>query len=161
LLGHPATNEVTAQQSRANEAAADKLALGVLALASEIPVGAVLWLLSCAYIVPSEGQYLADGRSAQDWQRAVQNEVSHPVTEERLRALVAGLARWSSQETRPAERATLRFIAVRLEEIARTLSDVELQQCMAVAARKGDLSVLWPAPAGPSARFLSFCRRGR
>ena len=158
-LGHRGYAGVSMEQARRNEAAADAFALKVLAQASEIPMGAILFFQAQAYTMPSLGQYKAEGRSAAEWQQAMRSEITHPLTADRLSAIAVALEREAAQETRPAERDTLEFIAIRLASIARALDDADLQQCVAVAAARSDPDELRPRRAGSAQEFLARCTR--
>lgn len=158
-LGHPSYDQVTMAQARANEAAADHFALVVLAAGDELPVGALLFFQAAAYMLPNRGTYAAQGKSEADWEAAMRTKFTHPLTADRVQAIAAQL------ESQPAgagaiDRATRAFIASRMSQIANILSDVDLQQCMAVAARRADIYELRPQPTGPSDRFLRKCVRG-
>jgi hypothetical protein len=158
LAGHPSAQRVGMAQSRMNEAAADAFALSVLARASEIPMGAILFFQAQAYMMPSPGQFRAHGRSDAEWTTEMQNRITHPLTADRLQSMAAGLAAQASRGT-GAEADTLRYIAVRLAEIGRIMSDTDLQQCMEVAAGRASPQDLRPQPQGSTENFLRKCVR--
>ena len=155
--------DITMAESRRQEAEADAFALDVLSRASEIPMGAILYFQAQAYMMPSLGQYIAEGKSRQDWEAAVLKEMTHPLTADRLHELALGLENAANHEPRAAERDTLHYIATRLLSIAETLQDADLQQCMAVAAARASPAVLAPRPPGPGATagFLEKCVKKR
>ena len=156
LAGHPSANTVSMEQSRANEAAADDFALRVLAVDSEIPMGAILFFQAQAYLMPSLGQFKAQGLDEQAWVKEMQTKITHPLTAERLKLLAAGIKR--EGETQPAaNRETWDFVALKLLAIADILADVDLQHCMAVAATRAPISELMPQRASPTERFLGKC----
>jgi hypothetical protein len=157
LRGHPSYDKVTMQEARRNEAEADDFALNVLATASEIPMGAVLYFQSAAYTLPNRGLFVAQGKNEADWEDAMHTWITHPLTSDRLEAIGLKLNDEAARLKTSAERSTMSFIAVRIGKIAEILSDQDLQQCMAVAARRADVSVLAPQTPGPSDRFLGKC----
>jgi hypothetical protein len=126
-------------------------------------MGAILYFQAQAYLMPSLGQFIAEGKSRQDWQAAVTKEMTHPLTADRLQALALGLQNAADREPRAAERETLHYIATRLLNIAEVLQDADLQQCMAVAAARASPAVLTPQRPGPSttAGFLEKCVKKR
>jgi hypothetical protein len=156
LAGHPSAQRVTMEQSRTNEAAADDFALRVLAVDAEIPMGAILFFQAQAYLMPSLGQFRAQGLSDQAWADEVRTKITHPLTAERLTALAAGIRREGERQP-PANRETWDFVAFKLLAIADTLADVDLQHCMSVAASRAPVSELMPQRASPASRFLARC----
>jgi len=155
--------DITMAESRRQEAEADAFALDMLSRASEIPMGAILYFQAQAYMMPSLGQYIAEGKSRQDWEAAVLKEMTHPLTADRLHELALGLENAANHEPRAAERDTLHYIATRLLSIAETLQDADLQQCMAVAAARASPAVLAPQRPGlgTTAGFLEKCVKKR
>ena len=160
---HRAYADITMAESRRQETEADAFALDLLSRASEIPMGAILYFQAQAYMMPSLGQFIAEGKSKQDWQAAVLKEMTHPLTADRLQALALGLENAADREPRAAERETLQYIATRLLSIAEALQDVDLQQCMAVAAARASPAMLAPQRPGPGATagFLEKCVKKR
>jgi hypothetical protein len=148
---HRGYGGVTTAQARINEEDADSFALDVLRRASTIPMGAILFFQSQAYFMPSKGQLKAEGRvkSERDWQNHLDNEVTHPLTADRLRRIALHLDRTASQAGASAERETLRYIAKKLGEISDTLGLYdELQGCMAVVAHRANPNTLAPRRPG-------------
>jgi hypothetical protein len=160
---HRAYADITVAESRKQETEADAFALDVLSRASEIPMGAILYFQAQAYMMPSLGQFIAEGKSRQDWDAAVAKEMTHPLTADRLQALALGLENAANREPRAAERDTLHYIATRLLSIAEALQDADLQQCMAVASARASPAVLAPQRPGPGATagFLEKCVKKR
>jgi hypothetical protein len=156
-LHHRGYGGISREEARRNEGAADAFALAVMAHTKTIPMGAVLFFQAQAYTMPSLGLYKAQGRSVEDWDKAMRDEITHPLTPDRLSAIAVSLSRQAVQESGPAERETLGFIATRLAKLAQDLGDVDLQQCMAVAAARADPAELRPRRAGQTAQFLSKC----
>jgi hypothetical protein len=159
VRGHPSYDKVTMEQARKNEAEADAFALDVLQSASEIPMGAVLYFQLAAYMMPNPGLFAAEGKSEADWEEAMRTWITHPLTSDRLEAIGLKVNEEAAQTRPTAERETMEFIAIRIGKIAEILSDQDLQQCMAVAARRADLSDLAPQRPGPSELFLGKCVR--
>jgi hypothetical protein len=155
--------DITMADSRRQEAEADAFALDVLSRASEIPMGAILYFQAQAYMMPNLGQFMAEGKSKQDWEATVVKEMTHPLTADRLQALALGLENAANREPRAAERETLHYIATRLLSIAEALQDTDLQQCMAVASARATSAVLAPQRPGPgtTAGFLEKCVKKR
>jgi hypothetical protein len=160
LADHPSADRVTMEQSRANEAAADDFALRVLAVDAELPMGAILFFQAQAYLMPSLGQFKAQGLGEQAWATEMQTKITHPLTAERLKLLAAGIKR-EGQSQPPANRESWDFVALKLLAIADTLSDVDLQHCMAVAATRAPVSELAPQTAITAERFLGNCVKQR
>lgn len=161
VLGHRGYAGISMAEARMHEADADRFALDVLLRVSEIPVGAVLFFQAQAYMMPNPGLFKAEGKTMQAWEAAVLGEMTHPLTADRLQALALGLDRAASREPRGAERETLQFVATRLANIAEVLQDVDLQQCMAVAAQRADPAELAPRRPGNAAGFLKKCTKQR
>jgi hypothetical protein len=156
LAGHPSATRVPMEQSRLNEAAADDFAVRTLSVDHEIPMGAILFFQAQAYLMPSLGQFKAQGLSDQAWAQEMQSKITHPLTAERLKALAAGIKR--EGQTQPAaSREIWDFVALKLLAISDTLADVDLQQCMSVAAARAPLSELSPQRASSAGRLLANC----
>jgi hypothetical protein len=158
VLGHPSYDQITMEQARQNEAQADQFALNTLAVASELPVGAVLYFQATAYMMPNRGAFIAQGRSGADLEAALRRQ-THPLTADRLEAIGLKLQEQAAQSQSSTQSDVLRFIAVRLGKIAEILSDQDLQQCMAVAAGRAQMSDLKLQTAGATEKFLSKCVR--
>ena len=158
-LHHQGYSGISREVSRRDESGADAFALAVMARTATIPMGAVLFFQAQAYTMPSFGLYKSQGRSVEDWDKAMRDEITHPLTPDRLSAIAVSLSRQAVKESRPAERETLGFIATRLAKIAEDLGDVDLQQCVAVAAARADPAELRPHRAGLTEQFLSKCVR--
>ena len=156
LAGHPSADHVTMEQSRANETAADDFAVQTLAFDDEIPMGAILYFLAQAYLMPSLGQFKAQGRTEQDWVVEMQTKITHPLTAERLQQIAAAIDR-EAEAKASANSDAANFVAFKLLKIADWLSDVDLQQCMAVAAARAPISALAPQRTSPTQNFLSNC----
>ena len=160
VLGHPSYDRESREQARQNEAQADRFALTALALAANIPMGAVLFFQASAYMQPNRGTFIAQGRSGAELDAALARQ-THPLTADRLQAIGLRLEEQAQQSRSSPDREVLRYIAVRLGKIAEIVADSDLQQCMAVAARRAQVSELGPQSPGPSDRFLGRCvRRG-
>ena len=147
------------EQARQNEAQADRFALDVLAMAANIPVGAVLYFQASAFMMPNRGTFIAQGMSAAEAETAVMRQMTHPRTADRLQAIALQIDAQASRMGSGPERETLRYISSRLAKIAVIVADPDMQQCMAVSARRARLSDLAPQPTGPSDRFLWKCMR--
>jgi hypothetical protein len=158
VFGHPSYERVSRGQARQNEAQADRFALDVLALAGNIPLGAVLYFEASAFMMPNRGAFIAQGRSGAEADAAI-GQQTHPLTADRLQAIALQLDEQASRSQSGSERETLRYIASRLETISVIVSDPDLQQCMAVAARRAQMSDLEPQRPGLSDRFLGKCIR--
>jgi hypothetical protein len=156
IAGHPSADTVTTERSRANEAAADDFALRVLAVDSEIPMGAILFFEAQAYLMPSFGQFKARGLDEQAWLKEMQSKITHPLTAERLKLLAAGIERQAEMQP-PANRESWEFVALKLLALADILADVDLQHCVSVAATRAPVSELMPQNANPAERFLGKC----
>jgi hypothetical protein len=156
LAGHPSANRQTMEQSRANEAAADDFAVRVLARDAQVPMGAILFFQAQAYLMPNLGQFKAYGRSEQAWAEEMQSKITHPLTAERLKSMAAAVKREGRTQP-PENRDTWDFVAVKLLSVADILADVDLQQCMAVAAARAPISELAPQKASSAERFLGRC----
>jgi hypothetical protein len=156
LNGHPSADKQTMEQSRTNEAAADDFALRVLARDAQVPTGAILFFQAQAYLMPSLGQFKAHGRSEQAWAAEMQSKISHPLTAERLKLMAAAVKREGRTQP-PENRDTWDFVAVKLLSVADTLADVDLLQCMALAAARAPIAELAPQKTSSAERFLGRC----
>jgi len=157
LLQHPGYRGISMAQARAHEAAADRFALDVMQRDGAIPMGAVLFFQAQAYITPNLGQFRAVGKSLQDWESAVKQAMTHPLTADRIQAIALHLDDAAATWPRQADRPTVRFVAVQLAQIAEILQDADLQQCMAVAAARADPQRLQPRRPSNARQFLEQC----
>ena len=87
----------------------------------------------------------------------MQRDMTHPLAAYRMQLIALALDSAVGRETRPPERDTLRFISVRLAQMADDLDDVDLQQCRAVAARPASPGDLAPRRPGKARTFLEKC----
>jgi hypothetical protein len=157
VMRHPGYEGLPLEQARRNEADADRFALDVLQRVSEVPMGAVLFFLAQGYVTPNRGQFQAEGRSEREWKEFMQRDMTHPLAAYRMQSIALALDSAAGRERRPAERDTLRFISVRLAKMADDLDDVDLQQCMAVAAHRASPADLAPRRPGNARKFLEKC----
>ena len=157
VMRHAGYKGIPLEQARRNEADADRFALDVLQRVSEVPMGAVLFFLAQGYVTPTRGQFQAEGRTEREWRDFMQRDMTHPLAAYRMQLIALALDSAAGRETRPAERDTLRFISVRLAQMADDLNDVDLQQCMAVAAHRASPGDLAPRRPGNARKFLEKC----
>lgn len=157
VMRHPGYQGVTMEQARRNESDADRFSLEVLRRVSEVPMGAVLFFLAEAYVTPNRGQFQAEGRSEREWREFLEREMTHPLAAYRMQSIAVALDSAARQETRPAERDTMRYISARLAQMADDLNDVDLQHCMAVAASRASVADLAPRRPGHAETFLRKC----
>jgi Peptidase U49 len=157
VLNHRGYSGITMEQARANEAAADQFALDALQRTATIPMGAVLFFQAQAYAMPNLGQFRAAGKSSQEWENAVRKNMTHPLTADRITAIAVNLDVAAASWPRPTEQPILRSIAIKLAQIAEILEDVDLQQCIAIAAARADPQALQPRRPGGTYEFLRRC----
>jgi predicted Zn-dependent protease len=86
LHGHPGYDAISAAQAQANEQDADRFALTVMRRIGVAPFGMVFWFQTGAYLSPNRGDF-ADDEAHAEWLQ----QTTHPVTEDRLRAIAAEL----------------------------------------------------------------------
>lgn len=158
LYQHPGYDGVARTETRRNEAQADAFALDIFARIGEPPMGMVPFFMLTAYADRGRGDFASEVQWRADLARR-----THPVNEERLRAIAAHL-----RESAPAYRETLPDrdavavllgIADQVDLIAETLADPQMQTFLAGRGRKVSLTSLAPrrpgqmlgAPCGASA----------
>ena len=123
-------------------------------------MGAILFFQAQAYLMPSLGQFKARGLDEQAWVKEMQTKITHPLTAERLKLLAAGIQREGNAQP-GTTRETWDFVALKLLGLADILADVDLQQCMAVAATRAPISELAPQRGSSAERFLAKCVKQR
>lgn len=126
---HPGYNNIPTEQTRKNEEQADLFALAVMERTGTIPMGALLFFQALAYMLPSKGQFIAEGRyqSEEDWEQYLSStEGTHPLTTRRLEIMALNLTQTADRVGSGPESETLRYIATRLISIIDVLEDVDL-----------------------------------
>lgn len=156
VLGHAHGHDpVPAEQSRAEEAAADAFAFDLLSRSGTPAVGAFLFFTAQAYSLPHRGRFATED----EWLTFMRERNGHPLTTDRLRAMAAYHAS-ALAGARPGERAIWRDIAAGQEQVAAILDDRELQDCIAEIGETGDLAALKsPFGATDLLRRAQACRR--
>jgi hypothetical protein len=163
LYQHPGYDGVARTQTRRNEAQADSFALDIFARIGEPPMGMVPFFMLTAYADKGRGDFASEA----DW-RADLARRTHPVNEERLRAVAAHLRERAPayRETLPDRDAVVVFLAIadQVDLIAGTLTDPQMQTFLAGRGRQVSLTGLAPrrpgqmlgAPCGASAGPADF-----
>jgi hypothetical protein len=112
------------------------------------PFGMVFWFQTAAHLAPHRGDFASDDAHA-EWLR----QTTHPVTEDRLRAIAAEL-RQSPEDFAlefPDEARGRRAIlstADDIEQVAEVMADPGIQQLIARRGRLTELSALAPRRIG-------------
>jgi Peptidase U49 len=148
LHGHPGYDAISAAEAQANEQAADQFALTVMRRIGAAPLGMVFWFQTGAYLSPNRGDFASDEAHA-EWLR----QTTHPVTEERLRAIAAELRQspedfaleFPDQQT---GRLAILSTADDIEQVAGVMADPEIQQLLARRGRLTEPSALAPRRIG-------------
>lgn len=163
LYQHPGYDGVARTETRRNESQADAFALDIFARIGEPPMGMVPFFMLSAYAGMGRGDFASEAEWRADLARR-----THPVDEERLRAIAAHLRESAPayRETLPDRDAVAVFLAIadQVELIATTLADPDMQSFLTGRGRKVSLTSLAPrrpgqmlgAPCGASAAPAAF-----
>ncbi len=143
--------DVPRADARQNEMAADRFALEIMRRTSTQPTGMALFFQVLAHGTETRGDYQSD-----DAFEAALARATHPVTEDRVRALATFLRKSARDFTRlapnPAREITnINFIAEQLVAVADHLGDRELQRFIARIGRTTTPAMLRPRRPGESA----------
>jgi hypothetical protein len=148
LFGHPGYDAVSAAQAQANEQDADQFALSVMRRIGVAPFGMVFWFQTAAYLAPNRGDFASDDAHA-EWLR----QSTHPVTEDRLRAIAAEL-RQSPEDfalevaDQESGRRAILSTADEIELVADVMADLGTQELIARRGRLTEPSALAPRRIG-------------
>ena len=148
LHGHPGYDAISAAQAQANEQEADRFALTVMRRIGVAPFGMVFWFQTGAYLTPNRGDFQSDDAHA-EWLR----QATHPVTEDRLRAIAAEL-RQSPEDfalefpDQERGRQAILVTADDIDRVAGVMADPSIQQLLARRGRLTELSALAPRRIG-------------
>jgi hypothetical protein len=148
LHRHAGYNAISAAKAQANEQDADRFALRVMRRIGVAPFGMVFWFQTGAYLSPNRGDFADDEAHAQ-WLR----QTTHPVTEDRLRAIAAELRHapedfaleFADQES---GRLAILSTADEIDLVADIMADPEIQQLLARRGRLTEPSALAPRRIG-------------
>jgi hypothetical protein len=148
LHGHPGYDAISAAKAQANEGDADRFALRVMRRIGVAPFGMVFWFQTGAYLAPNRGDF-ADDEAHAEWLR----QTTHPVTEDRLRAIAAELRHapedfaleFPDQES---GRLAILSTADEIELVADVMADPEIQRLLARRGRLTEPSALAPRRIG-------------
>jgi hypothetical protein len=121
-LGHTLTSAPPAVIQQQEEAA-DGFAVDLLSRSGTLPMGMILWFQATAGYLPNRADFATDSAYAA-WLR---DDAEHPVNGRRMRSLAATMQRQAGAERDRDRAQTLRFIALRLEEIAKIVEDPQMQ----------------------------------
>ncbi len=153
LYRHKGYDEITKAQARADEMAADRFALEVLARTRTAPLGAILFFQAQLYSLPHRGEY----PSRRAWVEHLLKTETHPLTVDRIAAMADSI----DGPKAPALGAIWRSAAVKLREMVRIMEDEALQRCTARVAATADLSILKPRRDVPREEFERLCHGTR
>jgi Peptidase U49 len=148
LHGHPGYDAISAAKAQANEQEADQFALTVMRRIGVVPFGMLFWFQTAAHLTPNRGDFASDDAHA-EWLR----QTTHPVTEDRLRAIAAEL-RQSPEDFAlefPDEASGRRAILSTgddIEQVAEVMADPGIQELIARRGRLTELSALAPRRIG-------------
>ena len=129
-----------------DEIQADQFAVELLSRTNTIPMGAILFFQALAHLAPNRAQFSSEAA----WQKFLEEEKTHPLNSERIRAIANNLNQLASQFPGPSDPnprltiETVQFVATGLAPVAAYLDDSELQLCVAEMAANADLSTLKP-----------------
>jgi hypothetical protein len=148
LHRHAGYDAISAAKAQANEQDADRFALTVMRRIGVAPFGMVFWFQTGAYLSPNRGDFADDEAHAQ-WLR----QTTHPVTEDRLRAIAAELRHapedfaleFADQES---GRLAILSTADEIDLVADIMADPEIQQLLARRGRLTEPSALAPRRIG-------------
>ena len=130
--GHPGNLAVRPEISRANEEAADRFALDLLARVGEIPLGVTILFFTMAHLHEEVAR-------------------THPVSPDRLMSLARHLttaARSYERGLRPRAQVTMLAISLEVSQLALLLGDPDLQRLSARIGRTVSPDDLAPRPKG-------------
>jgi hypothetical protein len=148
LHGHPGYDAISAAQAQGNEREADRFALTVMRRIGTAPFGMVFWFQTGAYLTPNRGDFQTDDAHA-EWLQ----QTTHPVTEDRLRAIAAEL-RQSPEDfsvefpDQASGREAILATAHDIDRVAGVMADPSIQQLLARRGRLTELSALAPRRIG-------------
>ncbi|MEL6977764.1 MAG: hypothetical protein AAGM38_03680 [Pseudomonadota bacterium] len=157
-LGHVALDhkdyaELTTEEARRDERAADQFALDALArIGGRPPAGAYFMLQAQAYSLPHRGQF--DSEAA--WLKFMDEENVHPVTSDRLQAIGEHVLRTARGKS-GVDREAWTYIGERMIAFSRDLANLELQQCITRAGEQATLADLKPRREPPEALMRKAC----
>jgi Peptidase U49 len=148
LFGHPGYDAISAAEAQANEQDADRFALSVMRRIGVAPFGMVFWFQTAAYLAPNRGDFASDAAHAA-WLR----DTTHPVTDDRLRAIAAELRQspedfaleFADQES---GRLAILSTADDIELVADVMADLGVQRLIARRGRLTEPSALAPRRIG-------------
>ena len=152
VLDHEDYFEITTEQARADEVAADRFALEVLGRTGTPALGAVLLFQAQAYSLPHRGQFETD----KAWMDFLHERGTHPLTTDRLRAM-SDYSMETMPRIRPQEAQIWGFIGLQLSEVATILDDRELQDCIVKAGEALTLEDLKKRDGPAEALFARVC----
>jgi len=152
LYEHRGYDEITREQAREDETQSDRFALDVLARSATPPLGAVMFFQAQFYSLPMRGEYETPAK----WQDFLKERATHPLTEDRLKALVSYIS-GELAERRGAEKAVWQSIGMGLNFIISVLQDTDLQKCVIRVAEKAPFDVVRPRPQTAQNAMMRLC----
>jgi hypothetical protein len=133
-FGHPGNLDTDAATSQENESEADAFAVRLLSRSDTIPMGMVLWFqASIGYF-----RNRADFQTEEDYWEWVRSGATHPVNPRRLQRLGVLLNEAASATLSAKNAEVMRFIALKLGQIAAILAEPDQQRLVARCAVLGD-----------------------
>jgi hypothetical protein len=144
-FGHPGNKQVPPEVSQRNEMEADDFAVSLLSRSDTIPMGMILWFkVSIAYF-KNRADFCTDA-AYREW---MLSEATHPVSPERLLHLAKALNQAAQESLSPEKAKAMRFIAGKSAEMAKIVSDPDIQRLIVHCAVFGcpkDLKRLHGSP---------------
>ncbi len=141
-LGHlrykHSTKEKTPAQIQKQEEVADEFAAELLSRTDTIPMGAILWFQASAVFLKNRNDFDSDA----EYLGALDSELTHPVTAERLRKLAGIMHQQAMRTADPNQADVLSYISGRLSGIGEILADPEMQQFIKRCAMKRSMEDL-------------------
>jgi hypothetical protein len=130
--GHPGNIAVRPEDSRANEEAADRFALDLLARVGEVPLGVAPLFFPMSHLSDQVAR-------------------THPVSPDRLMSVARHLttsARSFEQGLRPSAKVTMLGIAIEISQLALLMADPDVRRSSALIGRTVTPNDLAPRPKG-------------
>lgn len=140
--GHPGYVGVAPEVARANEEAADRFALNILARVNEAPLGLSVLFLAMGNLWENRADYTTD----EAYQRAVTSH-THPLSPARLQSLASHIAA-SGRGFTGDSRAVALKVSLDISQLALLLADLDVQRLSAGIGRTVTAADLAPRRRG-------------
>ena len=152
LFRHKGVNQITPAQARADEVQSDAFALDVLGRTGTPPLGAVIFFQAQIFSLPHRGEF----KTRAAWSKYLETASTHPLSVDRINAMARMIAGPLARR-RPNERAVWQGIGLKLRQVADTLADIELHNCMVKVAERAPVSLLKSPDKAERAAMRRYC----